>query len=87
MSRSLVRASAKDKTRLQRAYRNLQGFYKYGNHDALKELDLETVQELFSASQKAGKKQKDNTVQSGETSGTPDAIAITPTSGVRANSF
>lgn len=78
LSRSLVRASAKDKTRLQRAYRNLQGFYKYGNHDALKELDLETVQELFSASQKVGKKQKDNTVQSGETSGTPDAIAITP---------
>ena len=78
LSRSLVRASAKDKTRLQRTYRNLQGFYKYGNHDALKELDLGTVQELFSASQKAGKKQTDNPDQSGEISGTPDAIAITP---------
>ena len=56
LSRSLVRTKAKDKERLQKAYRSLQNLYKYGSRDTLKALDLETVQELFSASQKTEKK-------------------------------
>lgn len=47
LSRSLVRLKSGDKSRQQRAYRTLQSFYKYGNHEALKNLDLATVQELF----------------------------------------
>ncbi len=55
LSRALTRTKSSDKSRLQKAYRNLQNFYKYGNSDTLKELDFETVQELFSASQKSVK--------------------------------
>ena len=58
LSRSLVRTRAKDKERLQKAYRSLQNLYKYGSRDTLKALDFDTVQELFSASQKAEKKKK-----------------------------
>ena len=58
LSRSLVRLKSGDKSRQQRAYRTLQSFYKYGNHEALKNLDLATVQELFSASQKTVKKKR-----------------------------
>ena len=58
LSRSLVRTKAKDKERLQKAYRSLQNLYKYGSRDTLKALDLETVQELFSASKNAEKKKK-----------------------------
>lgn len=61
LSRSLVRSKAKDKARLQAAYRSLQNFYKYGNQDTLKDLDLTTVQELFSASQKKEKVKKKET--------------------------
>jgi hypothetical protein len=50
LSRSLVKA--KDKEQLQRAYYSLQNLYKYGKRETLKDLDIETVQELFSASQK-----------------------------------
>lgn len=55
LSRSLTRTKAADKTRLQKAYRGLQNLYKYGKRETLKQLDFDTVQELFSASQKATK--------------------------------
>lgn len=58
LSRALVKTKAKDKARLQKAYRYLQTFYKYGSRDMLKPLDFCTVQELFSASQKTEKKLK-----------------------------
>lgn len=79
LSRSLVRTKAKDKDRLQKAYRNLQSFYKYGGRDTLKALDLETVQELFSASQKAEKeKKKEAPTSSGDTPNVPEEIDTTP---------
>lgn len=56
LSRSLARIKPSDKDRLQKAYRSLQSLYKYGKKETLKDLDLETVQELFSASQKRRKK-------------------------------
>lgn len=52
LSRSLAQTKADEKERLQNAYHSLQNLYKYGKHDTLRDLDLETVQELFSASQK-----------------------------------
>lgn len=52
LSRSLARTKPGDKDRLQKAYHSLQSLYKYGKRETLKDLDLETVQELFSASQK-----------------------------------
>ncbi len=58
LSRSLARIKEQDKDRLQKAYNNLQNLYKYGKKESLKELDFDTVQELFSASQKTA---KDNT--------------------------
>lgn len=80
LSRSLVRTKANDKERLQKAYSSLQSLYKYGNRETLKALDLETVQELFSASQKTEtkKKNKDEPVPPGETIDTPDEIDTTP---------
>jgi len=60
LSRSLARTKAGDKDRLQKAYHSLQTLYKYGKKETLRDLDLETVQELFSASQKKSKK-KDKT--------------------------
>lgn len=80
LSRSLVRTKANDKERLQKAYSSLQSLYKYGNRETLKALDLETVQELFSASQKTEtkKKNKDEPVPPGETPDTPDEIDTTP---------
>ena len=56
LSRSLARTKPGDKDRLQKAYHSLQSLYKYGKRETLKDLDLETVQELFSASQKKSKK-------------------------------
>ncbi|MBR3362216.1 MAG: DNA translocase FtsK [Lachnospiraceae bacterium] len=61
LSRSLTHTKAKNKERLQKAYRDLQNFYKYGKRETLKQLDFDTVQELFSASQKA-KKTKDKVI-------------------------
>lgn len=58
LSRSLARTEAKDKDRLQKAYRALQNFYKYAKKSALQELDFTTVQDLFSASQKKEKPKK-----------------------------
>ncbi len=58
LSRSLVRTKADEKKRLQEAYHNLQNFYKYGKRETLESLDLETVQELFSASQNKDKNKK-----------------------------
>lgn len=78
LSRSLVRSKSEDKERLQKAYRSLQTLYKYGNRETLRDLDFETVQELFSASQKADKKKKDNSRESDETTGMSDDINITP---------
>lgn len=68
LSRSLARTKAGDKDRLQKAYHSLQSLYKYGKKETLRDLDLETVQELFSASQKKRKK-KDKTppTQNGDT--------------------
>lgn len=70
LSRSLARTKASDKDRLQKAYHSLQSLYKYGKRETLKDLDLETVQELFSASQKKNKK-KDKTPPT-QTEDTPD---------------
>lgn len=79
LSRSLVRTKAKDKDRLQKAYNSLQKLYKYGNRETLKALDLETVQELFSASQKSDKKKKkEEPTTPGETPETPEDIDTTP---------
>ena len=79
LSRSLVRTKEKDKDRLQKAYNSLQKLYKYGNRETLKALDLETVQELFSASQKTDKKKKkEEPTTTGETPETPEDIDTTP---------
>lgn len=74
LSRSLARTKPGDKDRLQKAYHSLQSLYKYGKRETLKDLDLETVQELFSASQKKSKK-KDKTSQ---TRATTENIPIRP---------
>ena len=79
LSRSLVRTKAKDKERLQKAYRSLQTLYKYGSRDTLKALDLETVKELFSASQKnEKKKKKKDTDSAGETPDAHEEVDTTP---------
>lgn len=79
LSRALVRAKTKDKERLQKAYRSLQNLYKYGNRDTIKTLDLETVQELFSASQKTEKKKKkEDPTPNGETPNVPEEVDTTP---------
>lgn len=64
LSRALARTKSSDKDRLQSAYYRLQNLYKYGKRETLKDLDLETVQELFSASQKTSKKKVKNTTSS-----------------------
>ncbi len=58
LSRSLTRTTSENRETLQKAYRSLQTLYKYGRQDALKSLDFETVQQLFSASQQKEKKKK-----------------------------
>lgn len=60
LSRSLARTSGDDRARLQNAYNLLQNLYKYGSRDTLRQLDVSTVQELFSASKvnEARKKKK-----------------------------
>ncbi len=80
LSRSLVRTNGKDKDRLQRAYSSLQTLYKYGDKNALKALDLQTVQELFSASQKkeATKKKKGKQAPGGGASDIPEGIETAP---------
>lgn len=79
LSRALVRTKAKDKERLQKAYRSLQNLYKYGSRDTIKALDLETVQELFSASQKTEKKKKkEEPTPNGETPNVPEEADTTP---------
>ena len=69
LSRSLVKTKEKDKERLQKAYSSLQNYYKYGSSDRLQTLDLKTVQELFSASQKTGKKPGKPSSPDGESDG------------------
>ena len=76
LSRSLARTKAKDKERLQNAYRGLQNLYKYGKRDTLKALDLDTVQELFSASQKTEKKPKKK--DKDQNTDVPDTTDILP---------
>lgn len=79
LSRSLVRTKTTDKDRLQKAYRSLQALYKYGNRETLRDLDLETVQELFSASQKTEKKKKrKDPANQGETPDTLEEIDTSP---------
>lgn len=58
LSRSLVGIKGDDRDRLQNAYNLLQNLYKYGNQDALRQLDFATVQELFSASKTKKAKKK-----------------------------
>ena len=81
LSRSLVKTKSKDMERLQKAYRSLQNLYKYGNRDTLKALDLETVQELFSASQRTEKKKKEEIPA--PNSDTPDALGENDTTPIR----
>lgn len=77
LSRSLARTKPGDKDRLQKAYHSLQSLYKYGKRETLKDLDLETVQELFSASQKKSKKAE--TTQSDPSGDNPEVtIENTP---------
>lgn len=79
LSRALVRIKAKDKERLQKAYRRLQNLYKYGSRDTIKTLDLETVQELFFASKKTEKKKKKEApAPNGEAPDVPEEINTTP---------
>lgn len=80
LSRSLAkRKKAKDKERLQNAYHSLQNLYKYGKRDTLRDLDFETVQELFSASQKSEKRTyKKEPVQSTDTPEAPDTVDTSP---------
>lgn len=81
LSRSLVKTKSKDKERLQKTYRSLQNLYKYGNRDTLKALDLETVQELFSASQRTEKKKKEEIPA--PNSDTPDVPGENDTTPIR----
>lgn len=69
LSRSLARSKPENKERLQTAYYALQSWYKYGNRETLEKLDLDTMQELFSASQKSEKKKK-------KSSSTADELAV-----------
>ena len=79
LSRTLVRTKTEDKKSLQKTYRCLQNFYKYGSCNTLKALDLETVQELFSASQKTEKKKKkEGLTTNGDTPEAPESIDTTP---------
>lgn len=71
LSRSLARIKASDKERLQRTYHSLQNLYKYGKRETLKDLDLATVEELFSASQKKEKK-RDKNIRTDDASGFED---------------
>lgn len=47
LSNKLAKAKQEDRERYQKAYRNLQSFFKYGNREILKELDYTTVRELL----------------------------------------
>ena len=83
LSRSLAHTKPKDKARLQKAYHSLQNLYKYGKRETLKDLDLETVQELFSASQKKTKpkkeiKPKDPDIEPASEDITPESSPIKP---------
>lgn len=81
LSRSLARTKGKDKERLQKAYTTLQNLYKYGKRSTLKELDYDTVQELFSASKATeNKKRKDETnpYPEGNESDSNDTTPIRP---------
>lgn len=77
LSRSLARTKFDDKERLQKAYHSLQSLYKYGKKETLKDLELETVQELFSASKKKNK------TLSTQTEGNPGAEGITENTSIR----
>lgn len=78
LSRSLSHSKASEKKRLQNAYHNLQNLYKYGNKETLKELNFETVQELFSASQKNDKKKNDDEEKPDDPAGTDVSLVNTP---------
>lgn len=58
LSRSLARAKADDKDRLQQAYRSLQLYFKYGKQETLRDLSFSVVHELFSASKATVEKKK-----------------------------
>jgi hypothetical protein len=58
LSRSLARAKADDKDRLQQAYRSLQFYFKYGKQETLRDLSFSLVQELFSATKATVEKKK-----------------------------
>ncbi len=79
LSRSLVRTRGKHKERLQKAYHSLQILYKYGKRETLKELDLVTVEELFSATQKKDSK-KPQPLKTGDdpSKEEPPTTVITP---------
>ncbi len=78
LSRSLVRANEKDREHLQKIYYSLQTFYKYGTRDILKELDLKTVQKLFSATQKVEKKKERPIIDNPDDSEGIDTTPIKP---------
>ncbi len=78
LSSSLARTKGDDRVRLQKAYNRLQNLYKYGNRDALRQLDFATVQELFSASKaNESKKKKKNPSKTpdGTETDTPDVVS------------
>lgn len=58
LSRSLASKSYSTKTDLQKAYQALQKYYKYGNRDTLKGMNLALVESLFAASKEKPKKPK-----------------------------
>ena len=52
LSRSLSRASAREKAKLQRAYKFVEDYSQYGSRELLKELEFSVVEQLLSATVK-----------------------------------
>lgn len=79
LSRSLVRTNEREKVRLQSAYYSLQNLYKYGKRETLKDLDYETVQDLFSASQnRTQQNNQDGHITSNDNSSNNDSLDYSP---------
>lgn len=63
LSRSLSRASAKEKKKLQRAFKYVEEYSQYGSREFLKELEFAVVEQLLSATVKKS---------------TPKPVSVTP---------
>ena len=75
----MVRTNEREKVRLQSAYYSLQNLYKYGKRETLKDLDYETVQDLFSASQnRTQQNNQDGHITSNDNSSNNDSLDYSP---------